>query len=116
MPTCLHSQEGNGSSNVSNEPQRIFLEGYKDRVKVFFGGRSLSYDVENDFHPPLCTFLVNIAQPFAGASLLDVCTGTGYVAVYASEKVGSSGRVLGVDISESMLGQVQGCLKASVKR
>jgi ubiquinone/menaquinone biosynthesis C-methylase UbiE len=85
---------------------RIITEGYKDRVKKYWETRSVSYDVQNDFHPPLCAYLVDLAAPFPGASVLDICTGTGYVALYAAETVGKDGRVVGVDISESMLEQV----------
>jgi ubiquinone/menaquinone biosynthesis C-methylase UbiE len=43
------------------------------------------------------------AAPLRGEAVLDVASGTGLIALAAAERVGSSGRVLGVDISEAMV-------------
>ena len=89
-------------------PIRIFKDGYKDRVKNFWQGRGEGYDVNNNFHPPLCVYLVHLAGISPGSAVLDVATGTGSVAFAAADVVGPSGRVLGVDITDAMLTQV-GC-------
>lgn len=49
--------------------------------------------------------LVREAQVPAGASVLDVATGTGKVALVAARAVGPHGRVVGVDLSAGMLAQ-----------
>ncbi|MCG6137517.1 MAG: class I SAM-dependent methyltransferase [Nostoc sp. LLA-1] len=55
----------------------------------------------------LANRLLEIAQPQPGQEILDVATGTGLVAIPAAQIVGSSGRVVGVDISKGMLEQAQ---------
>jgi ubiquinone/menaquinone biosynthesis C-methylase UbiE len=49
------------------------------------------------------TTLLRQARISAGQTVLDVATGTGIVAEAASQLVGPSGRVIGVDISRGML-------------
>lgn len=80
-------------------------DGYKTRVQDLFDSRSKKYDVKNDFHPPLSQQLVDISGIAAGSEVLDVCCGTGLVALNAAQAVGRSGRVVGVDITQSMLDQ-----------
>ena len=41
----------------------------------------------------------------AGSKVLDICTGTGYVAVAAAQAVGKQGSVVGIDLSAKMLTQ-----------
>ena len=43
-----------------------------------------------------------------GLRVLDVATGTGLLAFEAAKRVGSAGRVLGLDISEGMLAEAHG--------
>lgn len=95
-----------GARAAGSEPIRIIQSGYKDRVKDFWQGRSEVYDVNNSFHPPLCAHLVGLANPFPGSAVLDIATGTGSVAFAAADAVGPSGRVVGVDITDTMLQQV----------
>ncbi|WP_372016531.1 class I SAM-dependent methyltransferase [Pseudoxanthomonas sp. 10H] len=47
--------------------------------------------------------LLALAAPVPGEAVLDVASGTGLVALAAAERVGGSGSVLGVDISEAMV-------------
>jgi len=47
--------------------------------------------------------LLAMAAPMPGEAVLDVASGTGLIALAAAERVGSSGSVLGVDISEAMV-------------
>ena len=77
---------------------------YKERVRDMWRRRGPGYDVNNTLQPPLCQKLVQLANITAGATVLDVCTGTGTVALEAAEKAGSGGRVLGIDISEAHAG------------
>src|SRR5690349_11481273 len=49
--------------------------------------------------------LVDLARICEGENVLDVGTGTGVAAFAAAEKVGLSGRVIGVDIGEQILHQ-----------
>ncbi len=85
---------------------RVIEMEYKERVKEFWQGRAEVYDVNNTFHPPLCIHLVRVAELHKGSNVLDIATGTGYVAFAAADAVGPTGHVLGIDITESMLQQV----------
>ena len=62
---------------------------------------------ESKFVPALfadwAPHVVEMGDVAAGQSVLDVACGTGIVARAAAERVGSSGRVVGVDLNESML-------------
>ena len=51
--------------------------------------------------------LVELAAIPPGAQVLDIATGTGWVALAAAEHVGPTGRVLGVDLSPEMLTRAQ---------
>ncbi len=52
---------------------------------------------------PLATRLVEMAELHEGQTVLDVGTGTGLAASLAAKLVGSTGTVLGVDLSDGML-------------
>jgi ubiquinone/menaquinone biosynthesis C-methylase UbiE len=54
--------------------------------------------------------LVEVADLRPGARVLDVATGTGHAARAAAERVGPSGSVLGIDISDGMLEIARGTL------
>ena len=86
--------------------------GYKRNLKSYFANRGVTYEKDNSFHPRLAQKLVESVPLTIGDSVLDVATGTGYVAICAAAKVGKSGAVLGVDISSTMLIQV--CLLLQV--
>jgi SAM-dependent methyltransferase len=52
---------------------------------------------------PWASDLVDVAAPQRGESVVDIACGTGIVARTAAQRVGSSGRVVGVDLSVPML-------------
>lgn len=52
---------------------------------------------------PIAQKLVSLAQPRSGQRVLDVATGSGLAALLAARLVGPQGRVVGVDLSETMV-------------
>jgi ubiquinone/menaquinone biosynthesis C-methylase UbiE len=75
-------------------------------VAAYFDRRSATYDT-GDFHPRLAARLIEAAGIKEGQTVLDVATGTGLVAIEAARRVGSTGRVVGMDISPRMLAQAR---------
>jgi len=79
-----------------------------DYVRQMFDEIAPRYDLLNDvlsfqMHRSWRTFAVRCAALTAGDSALDVCTGTGDLAVALRERVGERGRVVGIDFSAAML-------------
>ncbi|MGL5058871.1 MAG: class I SAM-dependent methyltransferase [Microcoleus sp.] len=83
-----------------NYPQQ--LDRYKQEIADLYTRRSPTYD-SSDWHLQMARRLVEFGQVSSGQQILDIATGTGHVAFAAAEIVGSTGRVLGVDISAGML-------------
>src|SRR5687767_11022402 len=50
-----------------------------------------------------CAPLLDAAEVGTGQTVLDVACGTGILARTAADRVGATGRVIGVDLSEGML-------------
>lgn len=69
--------------------------------------RGSAYDSSDTFHQALASQLVHLAKVRSGDIVLDVATGTGMVALPVAHLVGEERRVVGVDISESMLAEVR---------
>ncbi|MGO9512845.1 MAG: class I SAM-dependent methyltransferase [Steroidobacteraceae bacterium] len=68
------------------------------------------FDARTDYsrsksHARLADRLVRLAAPQPDERVLDIATGTGFVAILAAQLVGERGRVVGVDISAGMLDQ-----------
>ncbi len=80
------------------------LNEYKQEIRAFYDART-NYD--NDFTYRRAIPLVELAQLQPGQHILDVATGTGIVAIAAAEKVGSEGKVIGVDFTPGMLEQAR---------
>lgn len=87
------------------------LRKYKQLVVADFNHRT-NYD-EGNFHPRLAHRLVELAELHSGQKILDVATGTGLVALGASQITGPKGQVIGVDISPGMLSQAQQKIEAA---
>jgi demethylmenaquinone methyltransferase/2-methoxy-6-polyprenyl-1,4-benzoquinol methylase len=78
------------------------------KVKQMFDGIAGSYDRMNDLmtaglHHRWREMGVMLAKVGPGDSALDVCCGTGDFAFELKRKVGSQGRVVGMDVAEEML-------------
>jgi ubiquinone/menaquinone biosynthesis C-methylase UbiE len=52
--------------------------------------------------------IVQFIEPKTGETIVDVGTGAGFLAYGLAEKVGEKGRVIGLDISRSAVGQARG--------
>lgn len=68
------------------------------------GARGYEENLVRIFMDPWARDLLERIGVPAGASLLDVGTGTGIVTRRAAELVGSSGRIVGIDVNPAMLG------------
>lgn len=79
------------------------LDGYKRAVAEFFDARD-NYS-RSELHARMASRLVRLAAPQPSERVLDIATGTGFVAIPAARLVGEQGYVLGVDISAGMLEQ-----------
>ena len=82
----------------------IESDSYKQQVTAFFDQRT-QYD--NNFTYNRAIKLLECIPLFSGEKILDVATGTGIIAIAASETVGNTGTVIGVDISQVMLEQAR---------
>src|SRR5262245_54532081 len=71
-------------------------------------GGSLPELYERDLVPaifaPWAEALVDVGALHLGERILDVACGTGVVARYAAQRVGSTGQVVGLDLNAAMLG------------
>ena len=74
---------------------------YKQQLLADFDSRT-NYD-KGRFYQAIAHRLVEFANLENGQKILDIATGTGIVALNAAQKVGSEGKVIGVDISAGML-------------
>lgn len=81
-----------------------FSSPYVSALQSFYNAMGLSYH-NMGFNGESAQRLVNAAGSVIkeGSWVLDLATGTGNVAFVAASKVGSTGRVLGIDISDEFL-------------
>ncbi|NEO98628.1 MAG: methyltransferase domain-containing protein [Symploca sp. SIO2E9] len=87
------------------------LNDYKQQIANLYNQRSSSYD-NSDWHRQIAHHLVKYAKLSPGQQILDLATGTGMVAIEASQIVGTEGQVIGIDISPGMLSQAKRKTKA----
>ena len=83
----------------------IKLSRFKQEIAAIYDRRQDIYDrggVDN-WHYKLACRLVEIAEIKIGQQVLDLATGTGMVAIEAAKRVGSTGQVVGLDISLGLL-------------
>ncbi len=87
-----------------------------------FGRAAETYDTVIPFFAEFGARLVELANPQPGESVLDVGAGRGATLVPTAHRVGPSGRVLGVDLSEEMVARLSrdveqlGLRNATVRR
>lgn len=74
-------------------------------AKHLYDERAVHYD--DSWHPRFARHIVELAKLRPGEHVLDLACGTGLVSYLASEAVGFSGSVTGVDISNGMLAQAR---------
>jgi ubiquinone/menaquinone biosynthesis C-methylase UbiE len=86
--------------------KELELNDYKQQIADMYSRRSHNYD-ESEWHTRITHRLVELAQISSGQQVLDIATGTGHIAIEVAQIVGSSGRVVGVDISTGMLDQAR---------
>ncbi|CAI6335920.1 unnamed protein product [Periconia digitata] len=83
-----------------------FSDPYVAALQSFYNATSEKYTAQSSsFHNQSASHLVEAAGPAIqeGSWVLDLATGTGNVAFASASKVGSAGRVIGIDISDQML-------------
>lgn len=81
-------------------------ENYQQTVIDFFNGR-ITYDTEGRGHPENSQRLLEYVTVKSGQTILDLCTGTGLLAIPVAKAVGHKGSVIGVDMSSGMLAQAK---------
>jgi ubiquinone/menaquinone biosynthesis C-methylase UbiE len=89
----------------------LTLDDYKRAVAEHFDGRT-DYS-RSAVHARLADRLVRLASPQPSERVLDIATGTGFVAIPVARLVGERGTVVGVDISAGMLAQAQKAVEAA---
>ena len=86
-------------------------DNYQQRIVDFFNSRT-GYDSEGRGHPENARRLLDYVNIRLGQTILDLCTGTGLVAIPAAKAVGQQGSVTGVDFSSGMLAQAEAKIEA----
>ena len=93
-----------------------------DEIAAVFGRAAPDYDTVIPFFSDFGARLVEVAALHSGESVLDVGSGRGATLLPAAERVGPTGRVVGVDLSEEMVTLLQseltrrGLRQAAVRR
>ena len=84
--------------------QQLELNNYKQRIADLYNRRSHNYD-DGEWRLKVCYRLLEYSQIGSGQDILDIGTGTGNLAIAASQLVGDGGKVTGVDIAAKILGR-----------
>jgi SAM-dependent methyltransferase len=86
----------------------IVLERFKTTDASSYDSVTAEFDLFTDrFSAPFVARLILLAELLPGERVLDVATGTGVVAFQAAGKIGLTGRVVGIDLSDGMLAAAQ---------
>ncbi len=86
-------------------------DGYKKALASLFDARTDYH--RSGSHARVAARLVRLAAPQPNEQVLDLATGTGFVAIPAARLVGAQGMVVGVDISAGMLKQAADAVAAA---
>jgi len=80
----------------------------KQQVTSGFNLVATGYDLPAlRFLPACANGVVEMANLQCGQQVLDIATGTGTAAIASAQKVGSTGQVVGIDLSQNMLEQAR---------
>lgn len=101
--TALHKRELSLYLQVSIMDTR-HLHAYHKHITSIYDQRSSGHD-KSEWHKKTALKLVEDMPPRVGDSVLDIGTGTGFIAFHTAKIVGPNGKVLGLDLSEGMLAQ-----------
>ncbi|KAL1615986.1 hypothetical protein SLS54_008643 [Diplodia seriata] len=88
----------------------LAVESQTSAAKRLYDARAANYD--DSWHPAFARDFVDQLPLFAGAKVLDLACGTGLLTFLAAERVGPTGSVTGVDISDGMLAVARQKLKS----
>lgn len=88
------------------------LQAYHQHLTDTYDKRSNSHD-RSEWHRTLALKLVEEIPPNEKDTVLDIGTGTGFLAFHAAAHLTSGGKVIGVDLSEGMLAQANAKLEES---
>jgi len=80
---------------------------HKRRAAQAFDGTAATYGTGGDFHDRFAQRLVELADMGPGQHVLDVATGTAPAAIASAKRVGTTGWVIGVDLSAGILRHAQ---------
>jgi ubiquinone/menaquinone biosynthesis C-methylase UbiE len=88
------------------------LNRYHKHITDTYDERSVNHD-NSEWHRATALKLVEDMPPRAGSTVLDIGTGTGFIAFHVADLVGEKGNVIGVDLSEGMLSQARSKLQSN---
>jgi ubiquinone/menaquinone biosynthesis C-methylase UbiE len=82
------------------------LPAHKAAIRNMYDKRAPFYHARavDGYHGELRDLLLASSPLWRGANVLDLCAGTGVVALKAAQKVGPTGKVVAVDFADDMLG------------
>ncbi|MDQ6676697.1 MAG: methyltransferase domain-containing protein [Acidobacteriota bacterium] len=93
---------------MSSQRERSRQNDFKQRDAASYDNVVLEFDrFTSRLTAPLADRMIRASDLKDGERVLDIGTGTGIVALRASEAVGASGEVVGIDLSSQMLAQAR---------
>ncbi|MCA9218250.1 MAG: class I SAM-dependent methyltransferase [Planctomycetales bacterium] len=100
------------STSLDYEPGVLRVFQSKDETKAFYNKIAKVYDLLAEHsEQPMREIGLQMLAAQAGESILEVGFGTGHCLVELAQSVGPSGRVKGIDLSESMVEETRTLLK-----